>query len=232
MNRTNEPETCLGCPKMSTCFKTLTHEQLVLTSHNKVTLRFKKGDVVAKQGAFATHLMFLKSGLLKVYKEGGSGQNSLIINIFSPGKIIGLSSIYGDNTFTYSVAAIEDSTLCLIDLNAIREIIPQNGNFAVSIIKKLSQNNLLAYELLYGLTHKQLNGRMASAILFLAKDVYKDMRFKLTLSRKDLAEFTSMSVMSVTRVINELKETEVIKEDHGVIEIVNPDMLKRISEFG
>ncbi|MEA3444077.1 MAG: helix-turn-helix domain-containing protein, partial [Bacteroidota bacterium] len=77
-----------------------------------------------------------------------------------------------------------------------------------------------------------LNGRMATALRFLAKDVYHSVRFKMLLSRKDLAEFTGMSVMSVVRVIKEFKNTKVINNEDGFIEILDMEMLKRISEFG
>lgn len=227
-----ESENCLTCLNISSCFKVLDSDQLLATNQNRVTLKFKKGDVIAKQGTFATHLMFIKSGLVKLFREGDTGQNGLIINIFTSGNIIGLSSLYGDSTFNYTVAAIEDSTLCLIEINTIRKLIPTNGEFAVAVITKLSKNNLLAYDLLYNITHKQLNGRMATALLFLAKDVYHSIRFKLSLSRKDLAEFTGMSVMSVVRVIKEFKETGVINNDNGTIEILDIERLKRISEFG
>ena len=232
MKDKTDSNNCMNCKNISSCFKVLTDTQLTGISQNRVSLNFKKGDIIAKQGAYATHLMFIKSGLVKLYREGDVGQNGLIINIFSAGNIVGLSSLFGDSTFNYSVSAIEDSTLCLIEINTIRKLVPVNGDFAVAVITKLSKNNLLAYEILYNITHKQLNGRMATALLYLAKDVYGSIRFKLSLSRKDLAEFTGMSVMSVVRVIKEFKETNVIKNDDGVIEILNIEMLKRISEFG
>ncbi|MEA3444938.1 MAG: cyclic nucleotide-binding domain-containing protein, partial [Bacteroidota bacterium] len=74
-----DSENCLTCMNMSSCFKVLNDDQLSEISQNRVSLNFKKGDIIAKQGAYATHIMFIKSGLVKLYKEGDSGQNGLII---------------------------------------------------------------------------------------------------------------------------------------------------------
>jgi CRP-like cAMP-binding protein len=176
--------------------------------------------------------MYIKKGLVKQYIEGANGHKNVIINFFSPGQIIGLSSLFGKSTFDFSVAAVEDSTLCLIDINIVRDLINNNGEFSSRLIQKLSETNSYSYQQLYDLTNKQLNGRLAGAILYLAKEVFKTRKFKMTLSRSDLAEFTGMSTMSAIRVLNDFKEEGILVDKNGMFEIVNINALEQISRTG
>ncbi len=224
--------TCVDCTQMSDCFRVLSKEELELVGQKMVRLSFRKGEIIAKQGAFATHIMFVKSGLVKLYRESENDQNDLIINIYAADNILGLSSLFGDSIFHYSVAALEDSSLCLIEINIVRELVGRNSDFSVSVIKRLSRNNLLAYEILYAVTHKQLNGRMASAMIYLAREVFQSSGFTMPLSRKELAEFTGMSVMSAVRAMKDLRQNGLIGSENGRIEILDMERLEQISKFG
>ncbi len=225
-------ETCVDCEVKSECFKKLTTEELILANQNKVELHFRKKEIVAKQGAFATHLMFVKSGVVKLYIEGGPGNNDLIINIFPQGQILGISSIYGDSTFNYSISALEDSTLCLIEINTVRELMKKNNKFALSLFLKLSKSTSHAYSHLFNLTNKHSKGRIASVFVYLAREVYKSTKFKLPLTRKDLAEFAGMSTMNAVRVLNDMKKNSLIDEKDGQLEIMDFSEMERISNVG
>lgn len=69
---------------------------------------YKKGETICKQGSFASHIMFLEEGLVKIYLEGNP--RNLILTITPSNHLIGLPSIYeGNNTFLYSVSTYIDS---------------------------------------------------------------------------------------------------------------------------
>lgn len=227
-----ESPNCLICQNKSECFKKLNDKELENTDKGKVEIRFKKKEIIAKQGAFASHVMYIKEGLVKQYIEGSGGHKDVIINFFPPGKIIGLASLFGKSTFDFSVAAVEESTLCLIDINIIRGLINNNGEFSTTLIKKMSESTIYAYRQLYDITNKQLNGRLAGALLYLAKEVFRSRKFTLSLSRKDLADFTGMSTMSAIRVLNDLRNEGIIEDKNGSLEILKIEALEQISKTG
>ncbi len=223
---------CIDCNVKSECFKKLTKEELQLANCNKVEVKFLKKEIVAKQGTFATNLMFVKEGSVKLYIEGNSGASDLIINIFPEGEILGISSILGDSTYHYSISALENSTLCLIDITTIRELMKRNNEFALSLFQKLSKSTSHAYDHLYNLANKQSKARIASVFVYLSKDVYKSTKFKIPLSRKDLAEFSGMSTLNAIRVLKELRKDELIHEKNGNLEIPDFEALERVSITG
>lgn len=226
-----ENEGCINCKSESNCFGALNDDELRTIDKSKVAVTFKKGETIAKQGSFASGLIYIKHGMVKLYKEG-SNNNNLILNIFGGDELVGISSIYGDNVFNYSIVAIEKSEIYLIELGVLKELIQTNAKFATAVLQRSNRNTLRAYKQMFNLTHKQLNGRMASALIFLSKEVYQSDKFKLTLSRKDLADFTGMSTMGAIRVLNSFKLDNIITNQKGVLEILDLEALNIIAKVG
>ncbi len=231
MDRTLDNNSCLNCPEKSLCFNALSDNELSKIDENKVVLKYKKGEIITKQGAFVPQILYLQKGLVKVYKEINDKEN-LVLTIFPSGSLIGLPSLYSTSKMEYTVSAISDSVICAMDKTLFEDFIKKNGDFAASVIT--SMNNCLLYNFnrIKSLTHKQMNGRLAETILFLADSIYKSNEFKLSLSRKDLAEFTGMSVMSVVRGIKDFKESNLISDDNGMIVILDREKLMKISVSG
>ncbi|MDY6801373.1 MAG: Crp/Fnr family transcriptional regulator [Bacteroidota bacterium] len=223
---------CVECKNKSLCFKQLDEKELLLTNENKVQIRFKKGEMISKQGSFVTHIMYIKEGFAKVYKETDIDSN-LILDIIPEGKLIGLTSLFNsDNIARFSVAALSDTVVCSIDLSIIEKLIYKNNNFAKTIISSLNTEALQFYDKLASLTQKQMNGRVAEALIYLSENIFKTNEFEMILSRKDLAEFTGMSTMSVVRTLKDLRKEGIIKDEKGKIDIKNIELLKKISQSG
>ncbi|HOK60601.1 Crp/Fnr family transcriptional regulator [Tenuifilum sp.] len=224
-------KSCLLCNNKSECFRQLSDSQLDFANSNRAEISYRKGEMIAKQGNFYTHILYLQSGMVKVYKELPDGSN-LILSIFGVGSLIGLPFLFKNQILDYSVAALDDTTICAIDRHAFEKLIHENGEFAAEVVNQLNQCTLYNYDRLVSLTHKQINGRFADTLLYLSRVVYKANPFNLTLSRKDLAEYTGVSVMSVIRAIKEFKNDGIIDISGNRVEILNFSQLERISRTG
>lgn len=223
---------CNQCKSMSPCFQNLSTEELNFANENRVQIHFKKGETISKQGSFVTHIMYLRNGFAKVYKETDL-EHSLILDIIPSGKLIGLTSLYNnDNIARFSVAALDNATVCAIDRKTIENLIQQNSSFAQNIIKSLNSETLLFYDKMASITQKQMNGRLADAILYLSEHIFHSSKFKMILSRKDLADFTGMSTMSVVRTFKDFVTANIIKNENGYIEIIDLNSLKQVSLKG
>lgn len=222
---------CFSCKEKCDGFKELDYTELRLTSENKVYLHFRKGETIAKQGAFVTHILYLQSGMVKVYKEIDYKTN-LIYDIFSSGKLLGLSSLFHSNQYQYSISAIEESDICAIDKKTIEKLVKNNGDFAAELMKSINADLYNNREKTVSLTVKQLYGRLADTLLYLSDDVYHHEEFELNLSRKELADLSGMSTMSVVRTLQDfIKEGFIENHDH-TITIKNKKGLATLSVNG
>jgi CRP/FNR family transcriptional regulator len=231
MHNPGYTNTCTVYNTKLSCFEELTKEQKELIDKNKVVVNYKKGETICKQGSFASHIIFLREGLAKVYLEGKP--KNLVLKISPAGNLIGLPSIYeGNNIFLYSAATYTDSTVELIDINIFKQLIHDNAKFAYKVINVLNENTVQIYGRFYCLTHKQLHGRLADILLCLAERIFNTDNFNLPLTRIELAELTGMSTESVIRVMKDLKDDGLIETSGKQIKILNYEMMGKISEVG
>jgi CRP/FNR family transcriptional regulator len=223
--------TCTIFNKNLTLFDELTEEEQKLVDANKVTVTYKKGEMICKQGSFASNIMHIREGLAKVYLEGHA--SNLILKIAPENSLIGMPSIYeGNNTFIYSVATYTESVVDLIDMNVFQHLLQTNPKFTFRALNIMNENIIQIYGRFFCLSNKQLHGRIADILLCLKNRVYKNDLFEFAFSRSELAELTNMSTESVIRVMKNFKDDGLIIQKGKTLEILNPDMLNKISSLG
>ena len=219
---------CLNCKEKSSCFAQLDDNELTLADESKVQVTYKKGETIAKQNSFITHLLYVKRGIVKVYRENTDDTN-LIYRILPKGSLIGLSALFYSETFQYSIAALSDTEICSIDKKVVENLFTNNAKFSQKAIEELNKEIHQLRTKMVSLTHKQMEGRLADSLLFLKDHIHQSNSFKLTLSRKELAEFSGMSTMSVVRTIQNFIKKGVIKESSGNMQITDSQELEKLS---
>lgn len=213
------------------CLDKLTSEELELIEKNSVNIKYKKGEMICKQGGFVSQVMLMKKGLAKVYVDDGT--HTLLLRIIPDGSFIGLSAVSEEySTFPYSAKAYIDSEIMQIDVKVFKQILGQNAIFAKEIIDILASNSVQIYGRFFCLTHKQAYGRLADIILCLADRIFKKDYFDLPLSRKDIAELAGMSSETVVRMLKKFNEEGLINMDGKRLEVIDVERLQRISETG
>jgi len=221
---------CLKNPKETPLFKRLSEEETEMLNRNRIQLSFRKGEIINKQGAFASNIFFLIKGIVKSYME--IGNKNLIISVLPAGSLIGLPSLSVDNVFHYSTKALIDTDIYSYDTNAFKNLMRKNPLFTTEIVDIINNNMVSLYDRFFSLTQKQLHGRLADILLCLSHKIYKSLNFDLCMSRKDLAELTGMSTESAIRILKDLKEDGIIEISGKNMQILKLDKLKRISATG
>lgn len=222
---------CTISQQQDLCLECLTPVEYDLLMKNMVVLSYKAGEMLCKQGSFASHIILLREGLVKLYMEGRD--DNLVLQILPPNNIIGLSSCFdGGSVFFYSAMAYVDSTVQLVDRTYFIQLINANPRFAARMMSFLAEHNVIVYGRFFCLTQKQTYGRFADILLCLANRIYKTTKFPLQLSRKELAELTGMSVESIARIITKFKGEGLIDVTSEHIEILDYDKLNEISMKG
>ena len=231
MGETTKFSACTLSFHLCKCFEKLTPEQKDFLDANSVRIKYRKGEIICKQGGFVSHVMYMETGLAKVFLENGT--NSLVLRITTDRNFLGLSSVSEEHPyFPYSAMAYIDSEIRQIEVKAFRSLMKQNFEFSKEIIDILSSNSLQIYGRFFCFTYKQAFGRLADILLCLADRIYMSAVFELPLSRKELAELSGMSPETVIRMLKEFNDEGLIRMDGKSIEILDYDRIKKISETG
>ncbi len=219
------------CDIQAPCFQMLTPEEVELVRAGKTQVLFRKDDHLTKQGAFASYILFVINGFAKQYLEG-EGTKNFNLRIIKPGEFVGLSSVFSGNTFNYSSEAITDCQVFLIEKETVAKVIKQNGMFGFNIIKRYCEQNTNLLGTIRTLMYKQMNGRMADTLLYIAAIQKEKPEIFQFLSRKDLADFAGIAMESAVKLLKTFEKEGLIELHEKDIKILKEDALLEISRRG
>ncbi len=219
------------CDIQAPCFQSLSNEEAELVRASKTQVLFKKGENLTKQGAFASYVLFLLTGYVKQYVEG-NGKYNHNLRIIKPGEFVGLSSVFGKNTFNYSSVAITDTQVYLIEKEVLVNVSQQNGQFAYGIVRRYDEHNSTLFDSIRNLVYKQMNGRIADTLLYLVPENFNGEDITSMLTRKEIAEFAGLTTESTVKILKSFEKDGLIRLEEKSITILDNDRLAEISKNG
>jgi CRP/FNR family transcriptional regulator len=141
-------------------------------------------------------------------------------------------SIFSEDKYQYSVSALEDSVVCAVRLDFIKELFLRNGAFAMGLLTKISKINDKIISQTLDIRQKNLIGRVAFVLLYFSNEIYKSRVFDLPVSRKEIADYIGMSTANVIRTLSDFRKDEIIRVFGKTIEVVDVEKLEIISRHG
>jgi len=229
MPKISKPNSCLSCPYKWKYLNLLKNEDIDTIQNSCTIIDFKKGETICKQGTEATHALYLAKGMVKLYIEG---KKNLILKLIKAGEYIDLQTLFGDKTYKYSVAAMEDTMVCMINSEILQDLARKNPNYLFELTKSISDSGNYVYKKISDISRKQLRGRLADTILYLKNEIFHSDEFDIGMTRKELAELSSMSMENAVRILSELRKDEIISIEGKRFKIIQPDILKKLSDIG
>lgn len=215
----------------SNVLRFISEEQKKHLEKIQYTVTFNKGENIFKQGAPMPHIIVIKDGLAKVFLEEENNR-SIILRLIKSGEIIGGPGFFTDYKHHFSVTAIENTVAHYIEVEEFKKMVLDNSELGIKMIAYLNMSHIKLYEKLKIITHKHMNGRLASTLLYLSSDIYSTNTFETTLSRQDIADMSSMTKESAIRILKEFKTSGFISCNNNTFEIFNKEALANIVENG
>lgn len=213
------------------CYDSLIREELQFIKDNTTEISYLKGETIFKQGAFAPHVLLINSGLARVYLQTGINKQ-ISFSLAKQGDYIAFSSIFGENIYRYSAIAVKDSIICMIEKEALKQLLLRNPQFALQITSRNFQNENRYIDIIYNLSFKQMRGKLASAILYLSSEKFESDNVFQYLSRQNIADFASITIESAVKFIKEFEKEGVISINGKIINIENRKALSEINQRG
>jgi len=222
---------CEDCNDKAPLFESLTADELKIIDTDRYSVRFREGEVILKQGTRADYLISIVEGLAKTCIEGHNERN-LILDYVKPWRLVGGPAAHLGDKHHYSVVAVQETLVCFIDKNNFSKVLVSNGLFSQQVLIHCSGNYLSALQRMVGLSQKQMHGRIADALIYLSKEVYKSNVVGSEISRQDMADYTSMSKDSAIRILKEFERDGIVHLEGKCIEILSDERLQEISQRG
>jgi len=219
------------CDIHTPCFAELGPEELELVRNSKTQVIFHKGETVIKQGAFASYVLFINGGLCKQYLEA-EGARNLNLRLIGAGEFAGLSAVFSDKKFSYSLTALSETRVFLIETDTTAQLAQQNAGFSFRITQRYCRENMRLFHNMHQLVYKHLHGRMADVLLYIDHFRLRDPEVFSLLSRKDIAEFAGMSTESAVKILKGFEKDGWVELEEKDIRIMRREKLEEVAERG
>jgi len=222
---------CEKCQLKTLFFTHVTVNEMIDICLIKEEKIFLKGEKITQEGENINEFLYLKMGLVKLSKTTTDGKEQ-IISFSKPYDFVSLLSVFSSERYKYSVTAVEDSVVCILDLNVVKTHARQNAMFTMDLMTRVSEaTDKIVLDNLE-IKRKYLKGRVAHVLLYFADYIYNRDEFELPISRREIAEYIGMTTENVIRTLSEFSKDEIIKIFGKDIHIADKKRLHDISEFG
>jgi CRP-like cAMP-binding protein len=222
---------CRDCSDKSCATAVLDNSEMDIIFRNRYINIIKKGTNILNEGSPASHIIYLRSGLIKEYMRRPDQQEQ-IIQIILPHSYLGLTSIFGDKVNHYSYCALTDLRVCYIDIDVFTGLIKNNGNFAYEILTSVGRDSLRSFHRFVNQSNKKVYGRVADILIYFSKVIFTSEHFQIPLTRSEIADMVGTSRESTGRVLAKFKGEGIIDIRGKNVQIKNMLKLEQISKYG
>lgn len=184
--------------------------------------KFKKNTKIVQQGFEAKYFYVLLKGSNKIYRTSKLGTNYLQL-IIEPEDIYGEIELSNNKPSICTVEALSDCEILMVSRETYIKWLEVDTDFSMFIINRLSNK-------LYSKIEKASNDvfyHLEYKFIRLVLELYdKDNSTSISISKELITEELAASLRSINRVINKLRQKNMLKYQHGKIIIIDLDKLK------
>jgi len=190
---------------------------------------YKKDQYIFFPEDAATHIYMIVSGHVRIghYQEDGK---EVITAILSTGEIFGELAMAGEEKRKGYAQAMEATVICPLSITQLADLMKENKELSFKILKLIGLRLMKLERKLELLVFKDARTRviefLKDAASWKGKKVGFETMIATRLTHKDIAALTGTSRQTVTTILNELKDKNLINFDRKKILIRDLAALK------
>lgn len=224
---------CKHCSnRFNSVFCKTEHDAVPEIDASKVCASYKKGEIIFKEGAYASGVYCINAGKIKIAMLGDERKEQ-IIRMAKPGDLIGYKALLSGEKYSATATAIEDCNICFIPKDIFLVVLKKDAILSFEMMKLLSNELKRAEEKITHLAQKPVRERMAETILFL-KETYgldDENHVNITLTREEIANLVGTATETAIRLLSEFNKDHIIELSGKKIKILNTDKLVKTANL-
>jgi len=175
---------------------------------------YLKDSVIYEPGMQPRYVYFIKSGEVRMVTVSDEGKE-FIQGVFKTGQYFGEPALLIDRPYLAFTIANKDSQLIAVNKEDFFELIKNEPDFSMELIRTLSNRLFYKSMMLEELASEKADHRLLTMINYLLGDIAVGENLKVT--RQELADMTGLRVETVIRSTKILAEKGLIKTIKGKI---------------
>jgi CRP/FNR family cyclic AMP-dependent transcriptional regulator len=176
-----------------------------------------RSGVVMREGEHTSAIYFILNGALKVSVSDTDGRE-VILTILGRGEMFGEMGVVDDNPRSATVSATQASDLVVISKADFQQVLSDNFEISLSIMRNLAKRLRLADRKIETLALHDVYGRVARLLLDLAEESGDRHMIHRRITKQDIAKMIGASREMVSRVMKDLQQQGLIEEvEDGIV---------------
>lgn len=211
---------------MERIFSTLLDKCPEAYKKKMVRVTYRAGEDIVEQGCRVKNFHYIIDGLVKVFYETPGGK-SHIQNLLESGDIFGELEVMQEKYGICTVKAIKDTTVLTIPREAYIAWISSDCEFSMFIMETICNKFYLKSKKISEDALYPLQFRLINEILLLTK---KQEKLSIAWDKPLVAEELATSLRSLNRLIQELKDKDLVDVKKNIITVLDMKRLEMEKE--
>lgn len=195
---------------------------------------FKKGEYIYLPDEQADRLYFLTEGRVKIgsYADNGKEITKAILN---KGEVFGELSLIGEEKRRDFAYAMEDTSLCILTVVDMKALMRDHNSLNLFLMKIMGSRMLEMEQRLEALVFKDSRTRIIEFLHSLATNKGQRVGYEQVvrkfMTHQEIANLTATSRQTVTTVLNDLRNKNILTFDRRRLLIRDMELLAKESQL-
>ncbi|MCB9361074.1 MAG: Crp/Fnr family transcriptional regulator [Flavobacteriales bacterium] len=229
---TNNRDSCLNCENNNCFIKRYSPISIIDdVNKNKMVSRFPRKQHIFHEGNENPGIFFVKSGVVKVYKNGAFNKDQ-IIRFSLNGEILGHRGLQKSTIFSVSAQTLTESEVCFFTREYFFYLLEKVPQLTINLMLFYAEELNQEESKLRDMAIFNVREKVAKALLTLVErfglKTNKEIKYIEKLSRQDIAELVGLTSNQVTKVLADFKSENLIEIEGKKIRLAKKPEMENI----
>lgn len=201
-------------------FKGLSPEQHDEISAIAVERKYRRGESIFMEGDMADGFYIVADGQVKIYKTSIEGKEQ-ILHIYGPGNPFGEAPVFSGSKFPANALALVTSRILFLPRAAFVDLIARHPSLSMNMLGELSMRLRQFTVQIENLSLKEVPSRLASYLIYLAREQQVTDRVTLEISKGQLASLLGTIPETLSRIFARMTALELIRVSGKEIDLLD-----------
>ena len=192
--------------------------------------RSSKKEIIYFPDEPSNTIYFLKEGKIKISRVTEDGR-SMTLQLLGPGEIFGESTLLGQEKHESVAEVVEDALVCAIDRDEFRDMLKDSPALNIEVQKfigfRLRKIESRIEDLVFKSARERVETFLKRYVSTFGKKMVEGWRARPFLSHQEIAGLTATARQTVTTILNELVQEDVIDYSRRFLHVKDDTWLNK-----
>jgi CRP/FNR family transcriptional regulator len=212
-------------------FKGLTPTQIDEISAIAVERKYRRAESIFMEGDEADGFYIVGDGQVKIFKTSLEGKEQ-ILHIYGPGKPFGEVPVFSGSQFPANALALVASRILFLPRKAFVDLISRHPSLSMNMLGELSMRLREFTVQIENLSLKEVPSRLASHLIYLAREQESTELVTLEISKGQLASLLGTIPETLSRIFAKMTALSLIQVKGKEIDLLDIAGLETLAMTG